>query len=237
MKIAFEQNRVSTRNLLCERAYRQLKRAVVKGKLKADERLIETKLADKMGISRTPVREAIHKLEREGFVYKLPAGGHAVSSSSERDVRETQSVAGILLGYAAYLATSNATDNDLKLLRRIVKQAEDHLRNGNHRELVNTWDRFCSTLLLLSRNNRLGAIFNRLKDDAFQQLPRLRDTRKKHVFLNDERTLIDLMEAKQAARAEKLARTILLKNNDIPEGQQGMAEYLEPSERRLKPTG
>jgi DNA-binding GntR family transcriptional regulator len=122
MNTVFKQNGKVKRHLLCEHAYRELKSAVVNGWFKADERLVETKLAGIMGISRTPLREAIHKLEREGLVYKLPTGGHAVNSTSEEDIRETRGVAGILLGYAAYLATSKATENDLNLLRRIVRQ-------------------------------------------------------------------------------------------------------------------
>lgn len=223
MKIAFRLNKGPKRYLLCERAYMQLKHAVVNGRLKAGERLVETKLADKMGISRTPVREAIHKLEREGLLCKLPTGGHAVISATEKDVIEIRGLACILLGYAAYLATSGAADNDLNALRRIVKQAENHAGNGNQQEFLNACNRFCNTLVLLSKNNRLQAIFEGLRDHAFRCLSRLLDSRRKHALLDNQRTLIGLMEKRQAARAEELARTILLINNDTSPGQRGVS--------------
>lgn len=234
MNIAFERNGKVERHLLCERAYAELKNAVVNGWFKADERLIETRLADIMGISRTPLREAIHKLEREGFLYKLPTGGHAVNSASEEDIRETQGVAGILLGYAVYLATSNARENDLNLLRRIVRQAESQFARGSRQGFIKACDRFCATILFLSGNNRLNFLFEGLKDHAFGQLSRLCDLQQ-HALLDDQRALIDLMEERQAARAEKLARGILSRSDSGSEESRNLSRRPGLGRRGLMP--
>jgi len=237
MNIAFKRNGKAKRHLLCERAYAELKSAVMNGWFKADERLVETKLAGIMGISRTPLREAIHKLEREGLVYKIPTGGHAVNSASEEDIRETRGVAGILLGYAAYLATSNVTENDLNLLRRIMQQSENHLVKGNRQEIVKAWDRFCNTLLLLSGNNRLATIYNSLKDNVYGHPSRLRDLQREREFLDGQRAIVDLMEARQAARAEKLARAIVAGSSNGAGEQRSVSKWPRSKTRGLAPAG
>lgn len=216
MKTAYEQNMVSKRDLLCERAYAHLKSALLKGVFQADERLIETKLAAKMGISRTPLREAMHKLEREGFVYKLTSGGHAVTSTTAEDIGEMVDLAGILFGYAAYLATLNTSNGGLNILRRITKQIEGLLSCGDRRELMKAVIKFCDALLRLSNNNRLHSIFNNLNGHVLGGLNFLSDIEKRHAFLADQKTLIKLMETGQASRAEKLGRKFLFKKQDEP---------------------
>jgi len=237
MNIAFKGNGKARRHLLCERAYAKLKSAVVNGWFKADERLVETKLADIMGISRTPLREAIHKLEREGLVYKLPTGGHAVNSASEEDIRETRGVSAILLGYAAYLATSRVTENELNLLRRIVRQSENHLAKGNRQDLVKAWDRFCNTILLLSGNNRLATLYNSLRNNVSGQPSRLHGLKGEHGSPDNQRALIDLMEARQAARAEKLARAIVAGNTGGTAEERSISKSPRSRARRLAPAG
>ncbi len=237
MNIAFKRNGKVKRHLLCERAYAELKSAVVNGWLKADERLVETKLAGILGISRTPLREAIHKLEREGFIYKLPTGGHAVNPASEEDIRETRGVAGILLGYAVYLATSNVTENDLNLLRRILRQSENHLAKGNRQELVKAWDRFCNTLLLLSGNNRLVTLYRSLKDNVRGEAAGSRDLQEERELLDGQKALIDLMQAKQAARAEKLARVIVAGGSNGTGEQRTISRWPRSRARGLLSSG
>lgn len=217
MKISYDQSMVSKRDLLYERAYSHLKHALLNGAFRADERLIETKLAAKMGISRTPLREAIHKLEREGFVYKLSRGGHAVSPTTAEDIREMMDLAGILFGYAAYLATLNTSNGDLNILRRITKQVEGYLAGGDRRELINASVRFCDTLVHLSKNNRLRIIFNDLNEHVFREFHFLSGTERRYVFLNDQKTLIDLIETGQASKAEKLGRKFLFKKLKKPD--------------------
>ena len=212
MKRYFNHNSAPARNLLSKHAYENLRQAVLNGLYQANERLVETKLAADMGISRTPVREAIHKLEQEGIVYKLPTGGHAVSPATEEDIIHIRDLAGIVLGYAAYLvATLNTSNGDLNILRNIMRQTEDHIAKGDRRELMDAIKKFCDALLCLSKNNRLCAIFNDLNGYVFGGFNFLSDVKRRYVFLADQKTLIRLIEAGQASRAEKLGREFLFK--------------------------
>ena len=77
------------RRSLGQTVFKNLKKAIVKGDLTPDSRVVESRVADALGISRTPVREAIHKLEREGLVRQGPKGGFFVAGLTPADIEET----------------------------------------------------------------------------------------------------------------------------------------------------
>lgn len=209
MKIVYKELPQSKRDLLCERVYAYLKQAILNGLLEADERLIEERISEEIGISRTPIREAIHRLEQEGFVYKRQSGGHAISPTNEKGARELWDVAGIILGYATYLATFNATAKDFDMLRRITKVIEEQAETCEYEKVIKENCRLFEALLVLSNNGQLRMIFNGLKDHLVRKMLIAPTTKRRTAFLKHHRTLIDLMEAKEAARAEKLTRKLI----------------------------
>ena len=95
--------------LLREQVYAGIKNAIISGEFEPGRRLIEERLAEDMKTSRTPVREAIQKLEKEGLIHRLPRGGFAVKGVSEEEVEEVFGLRAVLEGYAAYLATARIT--------------------------------------------------------------------------------------------------------------------------------
>jgi len=204
----YEMNGPARRYLLSQQVYNYLKTNILNGVFRPDERLIENKLADKMGLSRTPVREAISKLEQEGLVYRLSMGGCAVSDVKEGEISEERSIPSVLLVYAVYLATLNSKKGDLNILRSIMKSMEKHLKTNNKSEFVRSVIRFCETLLLLSKNTWLSRIFNSLKENLYWDIFAFFDNDRVYAFLSNQRMLIDLMEARQAKNAVKLAREL-----------------------------
>lgn len=208
MKIMYEMNGPARRYLLSQQVYNYLKTNILNGIFQPDERLIENKLAEKMGLSRTPVREAISKLEQEGLVYRLSRGGCAVSDVKEGVFSEERSIPSVLLVYAVYLATLNSKKGDLNILRSIMKSMEKHLKTNNKSEFVRSVIRFCETLLLLSKNTWLSRIFNSLKENLYWDVFAFFDNDRVYAFLSNQRMLIDLMEARQAKNAVKLAREL-----------------------------
>jgi DNA-binding GntR family transcriptional regulator len=210
MEIAHKEHAMSRRDLLYEKAYTYLKYAIINGILHADERLIETELAMKIGTSRTPVREAIHKLEQEGFVHQLPTGGHAVSGKTDTDISQICDVIGILLGYAAYLTTLNATERGITVLRKIMKLIEKHLEDKEYDELMSANGRFLDTLLVLSKNRWLHTVFNFMKSHVPQELSILQNADKVQRLMKHQQVLINLIATNQAAKAEKVARRLVV---------------------------
>ena len=102
---------------LREVVFRTLRRAILKGELKPGERLMEVQLANRLGVSRTPVREAIRKLELEGLVTMIPRRGAEVAEITEKNMRDVLEVRRALEELAVKIACEKMTDEEIELLR------------------------------------------------------------------------------------------------------------------------
>jgi DNA-binding GntR family transcriptional regulator len=156
------------REVVCE----NLRTAIIGGILKPGERLMEIQLAEELGVSRTPVREAIRKLEQEGFVEMLPRRGTYVANISIKDVIDVYEIRIALDVLAAGLAAERITPEELTLLRKqlaIIKEVAEHA----DMEKIGEYDwAFHEVLYKASKNERLVGIINNLRD----QLTRIRVT-------------------------------------------------------------
>ncbi len=103
-------------------AYRALRQGILQGQFKAGSRLIETEVAEMLGISRTPVREALSKLEVDGLVDLLPTGG-VVVRDIEAELEEIYGLRQRAEGYAAYLAARRITPEALAALEEVCERA------------------------------------------------------------------------------------------------------------------
>lgn len=154
------------RETVCE----VLRNAIKRGILEPGERLMEVQLAEELGISRTPVREAIRKLEQEGYVIMMPRRGTYVSSLSVHDVKEIFEIRSALETLAAVLATMRIEPEELDKLRALLTEIEGHIKNNNMDKIVATDIEFHGLLYQVSRNERLVAIISNL----MEQLARFR---------------------------------------------------------------
>ncbi|MEW6615277.1 MAG: GntR family transcriptional regulator [Thermodesulfobacteriota bacterium] len=105
--------------------YKFLRKAVFSGYFQPGERLIEASLAERLNVSRTPLREAIKRLETEGLVKIIPNKGAAVLKSSPEEIEEMFFIVGVLEGLAAYLAMENISKEDVDRMREIESILED----------------------------------------------------------------------------------------------------------------
>lgn len=110
-----------------ERAYEYLKGCLLSGSFSPGERLTEEHLAKKLGISRTPIREALHKLETEGLIKPLATRGFVASQDSEEDVEELFEIRAVLEGYALRVVCGRITEPVLEKLEEAVDKAEASL--------------------------------------------------------------------------------------------------------------
>ena len=90
--------------------FENLREAILEGKLEPGQRLMEVQLAEQLGVSRTPVREAIRKLELEGLVVMLPRKGAYVADVSLKDIIDVLDIRSPVEGLAAYLAADRITE-------------------------------------------------------------------------------------------------------------------------------
>ena len=113
---------------LSEQVYEQLKAAIIQGLLVADTRLTETDVAQQIGVSPTPVREAFRRLAAEGFLDIIPWKGATIRSVTEKDLQETYQCREVLEGLACRLATERIDAKGVQRLRRLI--AESHKAPG-----------------------------------------------------------------------------------------------------------
>jgi DNA-binding GntR family transcriptional regulator len=138
----YPRNSISVR----ERAYEFLKSSVLSGQFSPGERLTEEHLAKKLGVSRTPVREALHKLESEGLIKPLETRGFIVSRDSKDEVEELFELRAILEGYALRIISERISEEDLKQLEGLIAGAEDALRRKRMEEVFKWNTKFHDTL-------------------------------------------------------------------------------------------
>lgn len=146
-----------------------LREAIISGVLEPGERLMEIQLAEEMGVSRTPVREAIRKLELEGFVVMIPRKGAYVAGVSYKDVKDVFEIRRALEVLAAGLAAEKATDEEIELMERAL-----HYNNqpNSLEEIVQADTDFHALVYKASRNERLTQILSNLRE----QIQRFRAT-------------------------------------------------------------
>jgi DNA-binding GntR family transcriptional regulator len=135
-------------------AYEALRDAIAAHRFLPGERLMETELATEMGISRTPVREAMRRLEVDGYVVITPRKGSYVAGISMKDIADVFEIRTVLETLAAQKAAVRATDEDIRELKRT---AEDMSRWKTHEfmEIIGADVQFHSLLYNASKNHRL----------------------------------------------------------------------------------
>ena len=142
LRKTYQKNTISVR----ERAYEFLKSSVLSGHFNPGERLTEEHLAKKLGVSRTPVREALHKLESEGLIKALETRGFIVSRDSKDEVEDLFDLRAILEGYALRIISERISKEDLERLNGFIERAENALKRERIEEVFKWNTKFHDTL-------------------------------------------------------------------------------------------
>ncbi|MGL5513392.1 MAG: GntR family transcriptional regulator [Sporomusa sp.] len=184
-----------------------LREAIASGILRAGERLMEIQLAEELGVSRTPVREAIRKLELEGFVVMMPRRGTYVADLSIKDINEVFEIRTALDVLAAGLAVERITEEELEQLERLLVEIGELLEQGDVDKLVESDSQFHDVLYRASRNDRLVGIINNLREQftRFRSISikypgRMQDT------VNEHRRLVEAIASRDIDLAQQIAR-------------------------------
>jgi DNA-binding GntR family transcriptional regulator len=149
---------------LREEVYDALRRAIVNEELPPGIRVVETELATRLGISRTPIREAFRKLEAEGFLSKGPGSSLMVSEMSLGDVEETFRIRAVLEGFAARLAAERAVPGEVEKLEEILRRTEGLMGAEAPEQLLEWNTRFHDGLNALSGSAQLQQLLQSIHD-------------------------------------------------------------------------
>ena len=148
--------------------FNTLRDAILRGDLQPGERLMEIHLAKNLGVSRTPVREAISMLEQEGLAVTYPRRGAQVAKMTVKDLDDVLEIREVLDTLAASLACRNMSDEDIDRLETACKAFEKATKGDDIREVVRTDEAFHNVIYEESNNPRLRTILLNLKGQMYR---------------------------------------------------------------------
>jgi DNA-binding GntR family transcriptional regulator len=204
------------RRSLGQNVYARIKEAVLKGDLPPGSRLIESHVADALGISRTPVREAIHKLEREGLLEQSPTGGFFVMGLTRADIEETFGIRSVLESYAARLAALQYREEELQPLEKKIEEYRVSLERGEMKELTHINTEFHDLLYALSRSPKLIKMINDLREQIYRfRRVILGVEEMARVSNEDHRLMLEYIRRRDAVGVEALVREHILRGQEV----------------------
>lgn len=137
------------------KVYNHLREQILRGEYEPHERLFETRISEEIGVSRTPIREALHNLELEGLIECLPKVGYVVKPISEEEVAEICELRGLVEALAARWASEKARDKLVAELQKNIAASEKKLEQGAARAFVELDAQFHEIIARLSGSKRL----------------------------------------------------------------------------------
>mgnify|MGYP000954294396 CR=1 FL=1 len=192
---------------LREVIFNTLRDAIIVGELKPGERLMEVQLAEKMGVSRTPVREAIRKLELEGLVNMVPRKGAHVADLSVKDIMDVLEVRASLDGLATFLAAQRITEDELKELKRVQEQFTNYVGKDNLQGSIKKDVEFHDIIYRSSRNEKLIQIANNLREQVQRfRVIYLKDYSSTKELIKEHADIYEAILARDPETAQKVAQ-------------------------------
>jgi len=199
--------RLNNRPSLSEAVYEMIKQRLLSQELEPGTKLREEDLADQLGVSRTPVREAINKLEREGLVEIIPRYGTFVANISSKDVEEIYQIREALECLAMRLALPRFRKDKLLELAHLHKECKVPVEKGDFDPFIKVDTAFHDLLVKLSKNKRLIRLMSNLNNQI--RLGRLESFSvpgRARKSLAEHQRIIEAMLRGSAEEAENLVR-------------------------------
>jgi len=191
---------------LRESVFETLRNAIVDGRLAPGERLTEIQLAEELGVSRTPVREAIRKLELEGLAGMLPRRGAFVTPMSLQDLVDFMEIRRVLEGLAAELAVRNATDADIQKMKRTNNYFEEAAIANDEAGIIDHDIAFHEALYNASGNKKLINQINSIREQTKRiRMEYVHNVDDKCPLIGEHRRIIEGIVQKDAPKAFRAA--------------------------------
>ena len=187
--------------------FNTLRQAILKGELAPGERLMEIQLAQKLGVSRTPIREAIRKLELEGLVLMIPRKGAEVAKISEKSLRDVLEVRRSLEELAAELACQRMDAEALKDLEDAQKAFIQAVKSGETMTMAEADEHFHDVIYMGTGNTRLVQILNNLREQMYRyRLEYIKDAEKRQILLVEHESILRAIRSRHVAEAKEAVR-------------------------------
>ncbi|HXK90186.1 MAG TPA: GntR family transcriptional regulator [Thermosynergistes sp.] len=190
-----------------EAAFEKIKEAIIKGHFKPGEKLVEQTLAQEMGVSRTPVREAIRRLEAEGFVVSIPRKGVVVSRADKEEIVQLYSIRAELEGLAARWAIENADEDDMRKLDEAISRMEETAASGDLDGVVQSNALFHDAIAQASKSRILCTLLKTLQDNIQRfRFQSLHLPGRPEAALAEHKEIVAAIKEKKAEEADRLLK-------------------------------
>lgn len=191
-------------NSLRGRVFKRILDDILNGKYKPGQTLVESKLAEELGVSRTPVREALKQLELEGLVTPLPNRRVVVEGITQRDIEDIYVIRKAIEGLGARWATANISEEELEELRQLVELEEFYTQKGDMEKVEELDGKFHSLIFQASNSKPLRFILanfhqfiKKARVDSLRVEGRMKRT------LEEHKAILRAIESGKPEEAEK----------------------------------
>ena len=148
--------------------FNTLRQAILTGEMEPGERLMEIQLANKLGVSRTPIREAIRKLELEGLVIMIPRKGAEVAKMTLKDMEDVLEVREALDELAAKIACKKISDEQLANLKTIKDEFKRSMDSGDVKKIAEEDVKFHDAIYEATNNAKLVSMMNNIREQMYR---------------------------------------------------------------------
>jgi DNA-binding GntR family transcriptional regulator len=207
MDLLFEKIENTDLRPIREIVLERLRKAIIEGRLEPGDRLVETTIADNMGVSRTPVREAFRQLEIEGLAENLPRKGTIVKGISKKDILEIYEIREMLEGLGARLACSHISLSQIDELKEKILKMEELIDSQDSTGYWNLHGEFHNIILSISGNRRLLDQMKQINEylASLRKLTLVMDKRRRGA-MEEHKRLIKAFEERDEMLAENIGR-------------------------------
>ncbi len=182
--------------------FNTLRQAILKGELNPGERLMEIQLAQRLGVSRTPIREAIRKLELEGLVVMIPRKGAEVAKITEKSMQDVLEVRRALEGLAIQLACGRITKEEIGNLEIQGKKFVEAVETGDLVFMAEADEAFHAVIYNATQNDRLISILNNLREQMYRyRVEYIKDTSIHPIILKEHEEIIRTVKKRDEEEA------------------------------------
>ena len=186
--------------------FNTLRKAILKGELKPGERLMELTLADRLGVSRTPIREAMRKLELEGLVVMVPRKGAQVASITEKDMNDVLEVRIALENIAIEKACERMTDEKLERLTEASRNFERTVKEGDLVQLAEADEAFHEAIYRASDNLKLNQVLSNLREQFYRyRVEYLKEEKTRNQLLKEHQKLMQAIKDGNIKKAQEIS--------------------------------
>jgi DNA-binding GntR family transcriptional regulator len=207
MKNSFSLPSLNRLEVLPDKIYSSLEGAILQGRIKPGDRLIEDELSRSFGVSRGPIREAFRLLEKDGLIRRVPRKGAIVESISKEDISAIYEVVGILEGLAARLFCKKATADELARLKQIYEAMEIQVKKDHYVKYQRLNREFHGVIINGCHNKKIRGIYENFQKQIrwFQKIT-LSHIGRPEISLVEHKDMLKAFLKRDAEKAEVVAR-------------------------------